>query len=72
MENQKRSTLTMPFANSGEKFVDPTVFLAEITSRRELVRSDQDGATIRGLLDPTTGQRILIEEERLLNARKTG
>jgi hypothetical protein len=50
------------------QYVEPAVFLAEMTSRRALQRSDEHGATVRGLLDPETGQRILISEEHLLAA----
>lgn len=50
------------------QFVEPSVFLAEMTSRRPLLRCDENGATVRGLLDPETGRRILISEEHLLSA----
>lgn len=70
MENANTATVTMPPKTPPEQFVDPAVFLAEMTSRRHLVRCDRNGATIRGLLDPTTGRRILIEEERLLKAQR--
>jgi hypothetical protein len=50
------------------QYVEPAVFLAEMTSRRALQRSDENGATVRGLLDPETGQRILISEEHLFAA----
>lgn len=70
MENMKVSTATMPTSKDSEQFVDPLVFIAEMTSRRHLVRCDTSGATIRGLLDPTTGRRILVEEDRLLKSQR--
>ena len=47
-------------------FVEPDEFLRLLLSRRVLVRSDRQEGNIRGLLDPITGRRFVIERERLL------
>ena len=46
-------------------FVDRDEFLKLLLSRRQLFRIDIDAARICGVLDPQTGQRFLIERERL-------
>jgi hypothetical protein len=47
-------------------FVEPDEFLRLLLSRQALVRSDRSEGNIRGLLDPITGRRFVIEQERLL------
>ena len=47
-------------------FVQPGEFLRLLLSRQEMVRSDDSGGKIRGLLDRQTGRRYLIEQEKLL------
>lgn len=67
MEPQGTVTGTRSADEVRDEYVDPAEFLDQMTSRRRLLRCDENGATIRGLLDPETGQRILIEENRLFN-----
>ena len=66
MEN--RGFTTTMTADVNEQFVDPAEFLKQMTSRRKLQRCDDSGTTVRGLLDPETGRRILINEDRLMEA----
>lgn len=49
------------------RFVSPSEFLEYATSRHHLLRSDDREAGIHGLLDPETGTRFLIEEEKLFS-----
>ena len=46
-------------------FLNAREFVSLAVSRRKLVRADEAGATVRGLLDPETGTRYLIEDLRL-------
>ncbi len=46
-------------------FLSPRQFLSLATSRRKLLRADESGATVRGLFDPETGKRYLIEAKQL-------
>jgi hypothetical protein len=48
-------------------FVEPTEFSALIVSRRRLIRADESKAKLCGLLDPESGQRYVVERERLLD-----
>lgn len=50
------------------KFVQPSEFLKLLLSRRELIRSDDFGNDVRGLLDVRTGQRFLVRQEKLRRA----
>lgn len=64
-------THTMPIAaellQPGEncKFVDVEEFCNLAVSRRNLIRCDETEIPVRGLLDPQTGVRYLIEEADL-------
>jgi hypothetical protein len=49
-----------------DAFVEREEFLRLMLGRRELVRSDSSGGKVRGLLDPTIGQRFLIDRNKLL------
>lgn len=40
-------------------------FQSHAVSRRRLVRCDDGSAAVRGLLDTETGERFLIEDEKL-------
>ena len=51
------------------KFVEPSEFLSLMLSRRVLVRSDDMGTGTRGLLDPETGSRFIVEYKDLLLAK---
>lgn len=46
-------------------FLSSRQFVSLAISRRKLLRSDESGATVRGLLDPETGKRYLIEAKEL-------
>lgn len=59
---------TMAQGQENGQFVDPDEFLHQMMSRRRLLRCDTNGATVRGLFDPQTGRRILVEESRLIEA----
>lgn len=54
---------------AARQFVDPEEFILQIMSRRQLMRCDDSGDDVRGLLDPATGRRIFIETDRLLTSR---
>ena len=47
------------------RFVSPAQFCELLISRRNLVRSDDRNAKIRGLIDPSDGIRFLVKEEEL-------
>ena len=47
-------------------FVQRDEFCRLLLSSRKLVRADEPGGCVRGLLDVTTGTRFLIEQEKLL------
>ena len=49
-------------------FVQADEFLKLLLSRRELVRSDDPGGKLRGLLDLETGKQFFIEREKLLQS----
>jgi hypothetical protein len=53
----------------GLTFVQREEFCELLLSNRRLVRSDERSIHIRGLLDPETGERFLIEQERLMSSR---
>jgi hypothetical protein len=46
-------------------FLSSRQFVSLAISRRKLLRSDESGATVRGLFDPETGKRYLIEAKEL-------
>ena len=47
------------------RFVDPEEYRQLLVSSRQLLRADEPGARLRGLVDPSTGTRFMTEEERL-------
>jgi hypothetical protein len=51
--------------NSNSTFVQRDEFCSLLLSTRRLVRSDEPGRGVRGLLDMDTGVRFLIEQEKL-------
>ena len=55
----------------GCMFVDPEEFQVLAVSTRKFYRSDDPVAEVRGLLDPTTGERFITEEERLFTLHFT-
>jgi hypothetical protein len=46
-------------------YVSPSQFCELLTSRRNLLRSDDRTAKLRGLVDPSIGVRFLVREEDL-------
>lgn len=48
--------------------VDPQQFFELALSTRKLVRDDRSSAGLRGLLDPETGHRFVVEEDKLFDA----
>jgi hypothetical protein len=46
-------------------FVQREEFCSLLLSTRHLVRSDEPGIGVRGLMDVETGARFLIEQEKL-------
>ena len=57
--------LRSPERTEDTRFVTPTQFCELLVSRRNLVRSDDRSAKIRGLIDPSIGVRFLVREEEL-------
>ncbi len=49
-------------------FVDPAEFCRLLVSHRKLVRANEQAADVQGILDLETGQRFLIERERLFRS----
>lgn len=54
-----------PEINSISQFVDADEFCSLAISSRNLQRSDDAGAALRGLFEVDTGIRYVIEERRL-------
>lgn len=54
------------------KFVSPDVYLERLTGHQQLVRSDEPSANLLGLLDESTGTRILVAVEEIARCRMTG
>ena len=54
------------------RFVEPHEFLVHATSRLPLQRADELEAGIHGLLDPRTGMRLFVEEEKLFSHSAAG
>lgn len=52
------------------KFVDVEEFCNLAVSRRSLVRCDEAESPMRGLFDPQTGIKYLIEEAALFQRRR--
>ena len=53
------------YENSNSTFVQRDEFCSLLLSTRRMVRSDEPGRGVRGLLDMETGTRFLIEQEKL-------
>jgi hypothetical protein len=51
--------------SSNTTFVQRDEFCSLLLSTRRMVRSDEPGRGVRGLLDMETGTRFLIEQEKL-------
>jgi len=60
--NERRRTLR---ERSELRFVQRDEFCKLLLSSKKLIRSDEPGASVRGLLDLETGKRYLIEQENL-------
>jgi hypothetical protein len=55
-------------AQPGHKFVPREVFCELLLSCKKLVRSDEPAISLRGLLDVKSGERYLIEQEKLFSS----
>ena len=51
--------------SSNITFVQRDEFCSLLLSTRRMVRSDEPGRGVRGLLDTQTGARFLIEQDKL-------
>lgn len=51
------------------QLVSVDVYLERLTGHQSLIRSDEPSANLAGLLDETTGQRILVPIEDLARCR---
>jgi hypothetical protein len=56
-------------ARANCRFVDRGEFCRLLVSYRKLLRVDDAGADVHGLLEPSTGARYLIETEKLFSGR---
>lgn len=56
-------------SSQGQHFVEPERFRELLVSTRRMVRADEPRARALGLKDAGTGQRFLVEEERLFSER---
>jgi hypothetical protein len=54
----------------GLTFVDRDEFCRLLLSFRKLIRDDEPSVRARGLLDVRSGERYLIEQERLVSANE--
>lgn len=52
-------------ALDNSRFIEPEDFLTRATSRQSLLRVDDAAAAVHGLLDPATGDRFYVENEKL-------
>jgi hypothetical protein len=52
------------------QFVEREEFSTLLISRRTLVRENDGGAGLRGLFEPATGRRFMVEEEKLFAAER--
>lgn len=52
-------------ARPGFTFVHRDQFCELLLSKKKLIRSDEPGICIRGLLDVESGERFVIEQEKL-------
>lgn len=50
------------------RFVEADEFLSLAISVKSFLRADDETARLRGLIDPLTGEQILIEEEKLFHS----
>ncbi|MGD9853841.1 MAG: hypothetical protein AB7U20_02725 [Planctomycetaceae bacterium] len=65
--NHRQERRQQLFIQDNCQFVEPCEFLDYATSRHHLLRSNELEAGIHGLLDPETGMRFLVEEEKLFS-----
>ena len=61
---RRRQLRTQP----GQKFVPREEFCELLLSCKKLVRSDEPGVSLRGLLDVKSGEQYLIEQEKLFSS----
>lgn len=60
--DERRRTMR---GGSNFTFVQREEFCSLLLSTRRMVRSDEPGLRVRGLMDMDTGARFLIEQEKL-------
>ena len=58
--------------SAARRYVGVREFLEMATSSRKLYRVDEAKAGLCGLLDPATGTHVVVEQDKLLDARVTG
>ena len=69
MSQEAQATLAKR-AESECRFVDVDEFHKLAISSRQLIRCDDVEAGLRGLCDPASGARFMIEEEKLYARRR--
>lgn len=52
-------------ALANSRFIEPEDFMSRATSRQALLRVDDAAAAVHGLMDPQTGARFYVEDEKL-------
>jgi hypothetical protein len=69
-QRNSKSTIRSGESDGGIEYqhVDPQRFVELALSTRKLLRDDRSSVGLRGLLDPETGRRFVIEEEKLFGA----
>ena len=65
LETQSARQLLRRVENA--RFVEPELFRQLLVSTRRLLRADEPRARALGLVDAGTGQRFLVEEEKLFS-----
>ncbi|WP_437204154.1 hypothetical protein [Planctomicrobium sp. SH664] len=54
------------------KIVSADVYISRLTGRDQLVRADEPSANLLGLLDESTGTRILVPAEEFMRHHQCG
>ena len=62
IEGHRDDSKPLPRPCIQSNFVQPDEFLKLLLSRRVLIRSDATDGSVRGLLDPNTGRRFIVEQ----------
>ena len=57
-----------PAPKRSGRWLEPEEYLKMAVSGRKMVRCDEPGQGVRGLVDLSTGERFFVREERVLSS----